>query len=285
MTGSSRIISFLLLALFANVTSYADEYGLKSLLQSDPGEPQQLSDSKKIVLAWSKDDHPRNTHGYQFFAKTYGAMLSKMEGIEVSDVQGFPSPTDWKGADLVIFYLTIRELDNAQYAQLDTHLAKGKALMVLHQGIVQRGRTGDWADRIGYSYSWGGELRSKWGSFSALVKFDTSHPIFAGFPKSVPYKDELYWRLEKGRRGEIRDIATTQAPGNKEGSDQSWPVYWSVEHDAVDKAPSGRVFGCVIGHFDKYFDDQVFMTALGRGTAWCLYEPFEPFKSPLQQLK
>jgi type 1 glutamine amidotransferase len=155
----------------------------------------------------------------------------------------------------------------------------------LHQGIVQRGRTGDWADRIGYSYSWGGELRSKWGSFSALVKFDTSHPIFAGFPKSVPYKDELYWRLEKGRRGEIRDIATTKAPGNKEGSDQSWPVYWSVEHDAVDKAPSGRVFGCVIGHFDKYFDDQVFMTALGRGTAWCLYEPFEPFKSPLQQLK
>jgi hypothetical protein len=163
MTGSSRIISFLLLALFANVTSYADEYGLQSLLQSDPGEPQQLSDSKKIVLAWSKDDHPRNTHGYQFFAKTYGAMLSKIEGIEVSDVQGFPSPTDWKGADLVIFYLTIRELDNAQYAQLDTHLAKGKALMVLHQGIVQRGRTGDWADRIGYSYSWGGEFPVQMG--------------------------------------------------------------------------------------------------------------------------
>jgi len=203
MTGSSRTISFLLLALFACVTSFADESGLKSVLQSDPSEPQQLSDSKKIVLAWSKDDHPRNTHGYQFFAKTYGAMLSKIEGIKVSDVEGFPSPADWEGADLVIFYLTIRELDDAQYAQLDTHLAKGKALMVLHQGIVQRGRTGDWADRIGYSYSWGGECLGPNGVLLVhLVKFDTSHPIFAGFPQTFPYKDELYWKLEKGKRGE-----------------------------------------------------------------------------------
>ena len=109
MTGSSRTILFPLLALFACAASFADESSLKSVLQSDSSEPQQLSDSKKIVLAWSKDDHPRNTHGYQFFAKTFGAMLSKMEGMEVSDVQGFPSPVDWKGADLVIFYLTIRE--------------------------------------------------------------------------------------------------------------------------------------------------------------------------------
>ena len=178
MTGSSRAILFPLLALFAYAASFAAESGLKSVLKSDSSEPQQLSDFKKIVIAWSKDDHPRNTHGYQFFARTYGAMLSKIEGMEVSDVQGFPTPADWKGADLVIFYLTIRELDDAQYAQLDAHLAKGKALMVLHQGIVQRGRTDDWADRIGYSFSWGGELRSKWGSFSAPVKFDTGHPIF-----------------------------------------------------------------------------------------------------------
>ena len=120
------------MALFAYAASFADESGLKSVLESEPSEPQQLSDSKKIVFAWSKDDHPRNTHGYQFFAQTYGAMLSKIEGMKVSDVQGFPTHADWKGADLVIFYLTIRELDDAQYAQLDAHLAKGKALMVLH---------------------------------------------------------------------------------------------------------------------------------------------------------
>ena len=285
MTGSSRTIPFLLLALFTCIASFADESGLKSVLQSDPSESQQLSDSKKIVLAWSKDDHPRNTHGYQFFAKTYGAMLSKIEGMEVSDVQGFPSPTDWKGADLVIFYLTIRELDDSQYAQLDSHLAKGKALMVLHQGIVQRGRTGDWADRMGYSYSWGGVSRSKWGAFTAPVKFDTSHPIFAGFPQTVSYKDELYWKLEKGKRGIINNLATTQAPGNRGDSDQAWPVYWTVEHDAVGKSPKGRVFGCVIGHFDKYLHEQIFMTALVRGTAWCLYEAFEPFKAPLRQLE
>ena len=106
MTGSSRTILFPLLALFACAASFADESGLKSVLKSDPSEPQQLSDSKKIVIAWSKDDHPRNTHGYQFFAQTFGTMLSKIQGMEVSDVQGFPSSADWKGADLVIFYLT-----------------------------------------------------------------------------------------------------------------------------------------------------------------------------------
>ncbi|MBT3541064.1 MAG: hypothetical protein HN489_08005, partial [Opitutae bacterium] len=125
MTVTSRTISFLLLALFTCKASFAGESGLKSVLKSDSSEPQQLGNSRKIVFAWSKDDHPRNTHGYQFFAKTYGVMLSKIEGIKVSDVEGFPSPADWEGADLVIFYLTIRELDDAQYAQLDTHLAKG----------------------------------------------------------------------------------------------------------------------------------------------------------------
>ncbi|MEM7009919.1 MAG: ThuA domain-containing protein [Verrucomicrobiota bacterium] len=258
---------------------------MNSVLEANPQEPQKLSDPKKVVIAWSKDDHPPNTHGYHLFAKTYGALLSKIDGMEATAVEGFPSADLWQDADLVIFYLTIKELNDAQYELLDAHLAKGKALMVLHQGIVQRQRTGDWADRIGYSFGWEGESRSKWGAWSAPVVFDVSHPIFAGFPASVPYRDELYWRLNKGTRGTVTDIATTTAPANKEDSDEPWPVYWTVEHEAVGGAPQARVFGCVIGHYDEYLEQQIFMTTLCRATAWCVYETFEPFKAPLRQIK
>ena len=37
-----------------------------------------------------------------------GSMLSKIEGIKVSEVHGFLPPQTGRGADLVIFYLTIR---------------------------------------------------------------------------------------------------------------------------------------------------------------------------------
>lgn len=274
-----------LLAFLLFTISQAEDSVLTSVLQADPDQPQELNKPRKVVIAWSKDDHPPKTHGYQLFAKTYGALLSEIEGVKVTAVEGFPSAEEWQEADLVIFYLTIRGLDNTQYAQMDAHLAKGKALMVLHQGIVQRERTTDWADRIGYSFRWDPKSQSKWGAFRAPVKFDVSHPIFAGFPASVPYEDELYWRLEKGTRGTVTDLATTTAPPNREKSDQHWPVYWTVEHEAEGDAPKARVFGCVIGHFDKYLEQQIFMTTLCRATAWCLYEPFEPFKAPLRNLK
>ena len=60
------------------MASFAGESGLKSVLKSDSSEPQQLGNSRKIVFAWSKDDHPRNTHGYQFFAKTYGDLTTSI---------------------------------------------------------------------------------------------------------------------------------------------------------------------------------------------------------------
>ena len=45
----------------------------------------------------------------------------------------------------------------------------GKALMVWLGDYHEDGPS-RWADRIGYSFSWGGKLGSKWGSFSAPVK-------------------------------------------------------------------------------------------------------------------
>lgn len=283
MTMRPLLMPFLAFLLIA--VTFAEDSPLKSVLEVDPSQASKLAAPKKVVIAWSEADHPPNTHGYELFANTFGGLLSKVEGLEVRTVEGFPLAADWENADLVIFYLTIKELDDAQYAQLDAHLARGKGLMVLHQAIVQRKRTKDWGDRIGYSFSWDSEERSKWGGFSAPVLFDVSHPIFAGFPKSVPYEDELYWRLEKSARGVVTDLATTTAPANKEESEGQWPVYWTVEHDPVGTAQQARVFGCVIGHYDKYLEEQIFMTSLCRATAWCLYETFEPFKAPLRLLE
>ncbi|MEO0415522.1 MAG: hypothetical protein AAF226_11280, partial [Verrucomicrobiota bacterium] len=173
--GFLRCLLCLLVAASFWGRSLADDSALQLVLKKSPEQPQKMSSSKNVVIAWSKNDHPPHTHGYQVFAETYGALLSKIEGMDVSLVEGFPSAEAWQAADLVIFYLTIKELDDSQYALLDAHIAQGKSLMVLHQGIVQRGRSDDWADRIGYSFSWEKETRSKWGRFSAPVVFDLSH--------------------------------------------------------------------------------------------------------------
>ena len=201
----SQNLMLLVTLLFSAMCS-AEDLVLKDVLQADSSQPGKLGKTRKVVIAWSGDDHPPMTHGYRFFAKLYGDLFSKVAGVQVISVEGFPDTESWKEADLVLFYLTIKELNDTQYALLDAHLAKGKGLIVLHQGIVQRKRTSDWADRIGYSYRWDKEKGSKWGAFSSPVTFDVSHPIFDGFPKSVPYRDELYWRLEKGKRGVVTDL-------------------------------------------------------------------------------
>jgi len=117
------------------------------------------------------------------------------------------------------------------------------------------------------------------------IKLDTSHEIFAGFPDSFRLKDELYWKLRKGERGKITVLGETGTPGKakaqnaaKDAADEQWPVFWTVEHPAVDGGKEGRVFCSVVGHIDTMYDEPYFRTILLRGISWCIREPFAPFE-------
>ena len=271
-----------ILTLFATLSvACADEPApndvVKKILSAKSERGGKISAPRKVLLCWSKPDHPKGTHGYEKYAKTMGTLLSKVDNVDAQAVKGFPTDEQWADADLMVFYLTQNVLSDAQYKQLDEHFKRGKSVMVLHQGLVQRKHYKRWADCIGFAFSWDpGKKRSRYGRHNNPVTLDTTHEIFSGFPKSVTYKDELYWNLQKGEHGKITVLGETAAPGPK--SDERWPVFWTVEHPAGEKPAGGRVFCSVVGHFDEVPNDPVFRAILLRATAWCLNEPFEPFK-------
>jgi type 1 glutamine amidotransferase len=247
------------------------------ILAAEPINESQKSTPHNIVLCWSKLDHSQGTHGYRMFADSFSVKLGGLSNITATAVEGFPKPGQWAQADLVVFFLTQNSLTDSQYALIDSHLKAGKSIIVLHQGLVQRKRTDDWADRIGYAFSWDKNNRSKWGQFENPITLNTHHPILQHFPPVITFKDEFYWNLQKGTLGTITVLGTCRAPVNKEVSDKKWPVLWTVEHGKVGDAKRGRVFCVVIGHFNDMQSNPLYRTLILRGMAWCLSEPFASF--------
>jgi len=231
---------------------------------------EKKKDVSNIVFCWSPDDHPKHTHGYKLFAKIMEGKFKSVEDVKTTSVQGFPKAEIWKDADLVIFFLTVKTLSEEQLELLDKHIANGKSLFVMHQGLVVRKNYDGWADRIGFAYSWTkGEQKSNWGAFNSPINLNTEHEIFKGFDKTITFKDELYWNLKKGSRGKITVLGTTQSPKEPKGE---WPAFWTVEHNKTS-----RVFCTVPGHFDKVISSEIFEKTLFRGMAWCLSRPINSF--------
>jgi type 1 glutamine amidotransferase len=250
---------------------------VETILSSTRQADAKISAPHSILVCWSKADHGKGIHAYQEFAGMMSTLLNKVDKLEAKSVEGFPSEAQWATADLVVFYLTQNELSDAEYALLDAHLKQGKSIIVLHQGLVQRKRVDQWANRIGYAYTWDKSDESKWGPMDGDITLDASHEIFSGFPASFRLKDELYWNLKKGDRGKVTVLGETGTPGDSK-AEKKWPVFWTVEHPAEGGAKEARVFCSVVGHIDDLHDAPYFRTILLRGISWCLREPFAPFE-------
>ncbi|MCM8530771.1 MAG: ThuA domain-containing protein [Lentisphaeraceae bacterium] len=223
--------------------------------------------AQHIVLSWSKPDHPLYTHCYKPFADKISKTLDSIDNISTETVKGFPGKGVWKKADLVIFFLTQKALSTEQLELLDTHLKNGRSLLVFHQGLVLRQNYNDWADRIGFAFSWEkGKNKSKWGKFNNPIKLKNDHEILKGFPQEITFKDELYWNLCKGKKGTITVLGATEDP---KGEGKEWPAFWTVQHPNSGNR-EGRVFGAVPGHFDKVVNSKDFETIIFRGISWCL---------------
>jgi len=239
-------------------------------------ESSQSSKIKTVVFCWSPNDHPLLTHGYKQFSDRMTEKFKAIEDINTKSVKGFPQAEDWKDADLVVFFLTINLMSKDELDLLDKHIADGKSLLVMHQGLVSRKSYNEWAERIGFAFSWAkGKERSKWGAFNNPITLKTEHEIFKGFSNPVTFNDELYWNLKKGSKGKISVLGTTKAPKGEKGD---WPAFWTVEHDK-----KSRIFCAVPGHFDKVRNSKLFEKITLRGMAWCLSKPTESFEKLLDK--
>ena len=287
-------ISFALLALAVVPSLQAEEFltseQIKKILGAD-GEPKgELSSSRNVLFCWSKPDHPKHVHSYQRFAKSFASKLSEIENLNAASVEGYPTKKQWESADLVVFNLTQSDLSKEQFAAMDAHLSQGGAVIVVHQGLVQKKGYDEWAKRIGLAFSWDTPpSRSKWGRGVLEISINTKHEIFKGFPKTIRVTDELYWNLKSGDEGKLSILGETTAPkrAGASGSDADatkWPAFWTVEHSAQREGDKpGRVFCCVISHPDEVAFSSSFEIVMMRAIAWCLGEPSGPLLRNIRQ--
>ena len=285
-----HILTAIVLSLTPIRTALSDELlseaQIQHILNQEPSRNGDVSTPRKVLICWSAPDHPKGTHAYKAFAKSFASTLDAIGKIDAITVEDFPTNEQWKDADLVVFYLTQKSLSDRQLATLDEHLFRGRSLMVIHQGLVQRAGYDNWANRIGFAFSWEKtDAMSKWGRGNLEIEIDTSHEIFRGFPNIVTVPDELYWNLKRGSVGETTVLGKTFAPKparskkvDEPNKDRKWPVFWTVEHPS--KSPKkGRVFCCVIGHFNEVQEAPFLRIVFLRAAAWCLDEPIPVSKS------
>ncbi|MGE9269366.1 MAG: ThuA domain-containing protein [Verrucomicrobiales bacterium] len=263
---------------------------IKTILAADGKSQADFPLPREVLFCWSKPDHPKDVHSYQRFAQLYSSKLNQIRNLNASSIEGYPTRKQWESADLVVFNLTQSDLTQEQFASMDAYLSQGGAVMVVHQGLVQRKGYEEWAKRIGLAFSWDTPpSRSKWGKGELEIRLNTKHDIFRGFPETIRVTDELYWNLKAGNEGILSILGETTAPKKNEapGSDADttkWPVFWTVEHPVQrDRGRPGRVFCCVISHPDDVAFSSSFEIVMMRAFAWCLGESAGPLLRGIHQ--
>ena len=92
------------------------------------------------------------------------------------------------------------------------------------------------------------------------------HPICLGLPEVIRVHDEPYWP-PVGDAGKVTVLATSEeskAKGSSETAPQ--PLFWTARRG------KGRIFACVLGHFNWTFDDPYVRMLILRGMAWAAGE-------------
>jgi putative heme-binding domain-containing protein len=212
-----------------------------------------------VVLAAGPKDHGPGEHDYPLWQRRWLNLLGRAENVRVGEAQGWPTPEQWRTADVVVFYSNNPGWTAERGAQLDAFLARGGGLVYLHYAVDGHRAPKELAERIGLAWQ-GGASRFRHG---ALELTCAPHPITRGFDK-VKFVDESYWNLV-GDPKAVQVLAT----GPEDGSPQ--PLLWTRE------SGKGRVFVSILGHYTWTFDDPLFRVLLLRGIAWAAREPVERF--------
>lgn len=97
---------------------------IEGILRFDGEQRNEVSSARKVLFCWSKPDHPKLTHPYHLFAKSFSSDLRKIENVQASAVEGYPNAEQWEEADLVVFYLTASDLADQQLAAMDVHFPR-----------------------------------------------------------------------------------------------------------------------------------------------------------------
>jgi putative heme-binding domain-containing protein len=219
----------------------------------------------QIVLIASKQDHGPGEHDYPAWQTNWTKLLGDVDAVKVSTAWQWPSPEQFQQADVLVFYYWNHSWTPERYRQLDDYLARGGGMVLLHSSCIADTEPEPLAERIGLSAQ---PKRTKYrhGALDLKILTQTDHPITGGLPKQIHFVDETYWPMI-GDTNKVEVLATAEEEG------QEWPMFWTFQKG------KGRVFGSILGHYSRNYDDPFFRILVLRGLAWVTQESPARFQS------
>ena len=278
-----------LLVLTLLLTTFADAQHLwqkpkplipKADLEKIIGPLSDATPSKAINITWVwgyDAGHRPGAHDYLRIRDLMTGLLAGVPKVTVDTAYGFPSDEQFEKTDLLVMYLHLPQLTDAQYAAFKAYVARGGGVVALHETAIIR-PAGDGKKLAGcFGMAWD-EGRSQWGAIFEDITIDNTHEIFKGFPKNLRINDEFYWHLNQLDTVKILGRVRTGPPRNSNApvpadrlSKDTSPMFWTLESGA------GRVFGTTTGHHTFTYYDPEFRIVLFRAIAWALKEKPDPF--------
>lgn len=236
-------------------------------------EPRTLN----VLLLADVKDHGPGEHDYPLWQKQWRALLEGEPAgatkVRVDTAWRWPRPEQFARADLVVMYCYPgspqgRALDHRQIEQLEGFLARGGGLALVHSAtytVLDLSQADGQRLLALAGLAFGKSIRYRHGPIELSITA-SDHPICLGLPKMLSFVDEPYWP-PAGDLGRVQVLATSDEIV-KEGAEkrEPQPLFWTHEDG------KGRVFGCVMGHYSRTFDDPYFRILLLRGMAWAAGE-------------
>jgi len=222
-----------------------------------PASTRQMS----VVLVSGRKDHGPGEHDYPAWKNAWNELLGIAENLTVETTDEWPSPSQLKIADVLVFYQQ-GTWTPERAKDMDTFLERGGGAVYIHYAVDGGMDAPGFAQRIGLAWQSG---KSKFRHGPLEMGFETggNHPVGRNFSQ-VRFHDESYWQLV----GDPKRI-TNLASGIEDGEQQ--PLFWTLEPG------KGRVVVSIPGHYAWTFDDPLFRVLILRGIAWAANEPVDRF--------
>jgi len=263
--------------------------------------PKQPVDEKlcrlNVVLVADKKDHGPGEHDYPCWQKRWKVLLGGQKDGESSPAQvnlygpapaetsketaagapnvhvetawQWPEQQQFKAADLIVFFCyrsggPRRTWSDERVKELEAYLSRGGGLVLIHSATYTlRDMSQPAGQKVAAltGLAFDKSIMVRHGPMELKITA-ADHPICLGLPKTIHFVDEPYWP-PVGDLSKVRVLATSDEIAAK-GSDriEPQPMFWTCQ------AGKGRVYGCVMGHFNWTFDDPYFRILLLRGMAW-----------------
>jgi putative heme-binding domain-containing protein len=207
---------------------------------------------QNIVLVASKQDHGPGQHDYPAWQTNWMKKLGAREGLKLSSAWEWPSPEQWKSADVMVFYFWNHDWSDARYAELDEFQKRGGGLVLLHAACIADKEPEKLAERIGLAAQPG---RTGYLHTPFTLKFANTNHAMALKAIELPMLDEPYWPMI-GDTNRVEVLATA----NIEGAER--PLIWTYQRGR------GKVFVSVPAHYTWTWEVPAIEALFWRAIGW-----------------